>query len=185
MTQAPRRVNFVFGQLLSAEDLQAEQDYHRSMRYLQNRLHGSGVVHGLDVEVDAASGLHVRPGIAIDALGRELVMTDTQCLGSDTLDRDQPYDVVILWGQLPGRTVPGPDEQELITQWIEQPAAQVVRSGQGPPEAVLLAQVWSDADSNVTLDPSVCRRHPLADQVALDVADPCRPNSEEATPGGG
>lgn len=183
MNYAPRRSSFISGQLLSAEDLQTEQDYHRSMRYLQNRMHGDGVVQGLDVEVGVESELRVSPGIAIDALGRELVMVDTQCLRADTVERDQLYDVVLLWGQQPARTVPDPEGQEVITQWLEQPKGQLVPSGQGPPGAVLLARVRSDSECNWSVDPSVCRRHPLADQVVIDVAEPL-PSASPEPPAG-
>ena len=51
MADPPRRVNFVEGLLLTAADLAAEQEYHRGMRYLHNRLHGYGTVSGLEVDV--------------------------------------------------------------------------------------------------------------------------------------
>lgn len=183
MSYVPRRSNFSSGQLLSAEDLQTEQDYHRSMRYLQNRMHGTGVLHGLEVEVGAGNELRVSPGIAIDALGRELVLVDPECLRAGRADRDQLHDVVLLWAQQPGRTVPSPEGQKLITQWLEQPKGLLVPSGQGPPEAVLLARVWSGSACNWSVDPSVCRRHPLADQVVIDVAEPYPSTSPEPTSG--
>ena len=44
-------MNFVHGMVLTAADLAAEQEYHRGMRYLHNRLHGYGTVSGLEVTV--------------------------------------------------------------------------------------------------------------------------------------
>jgi len=69
-----QRPNFFTGRLLSAEDLQAEQDYHRHQRWLHNRLlHGAGVVTGLSVTL-AGGRVRVAPGCALDCLGREIVV---------------------------------------------------------------------------------------------------------------
>ena len=61
MADPPRRVNFFDGLLLTAADLAAEQEYHRGMRYLHNRLHGYGTVSGLEVTV-ARGRVRVTPG---------------------------------------------------------------------------------------------------------------------------
>jgi hypothetical protein len=70
------RVNFFTGQVLTAEDLQAEQDYFRTrLRRLNLAAFGIGVVDGLEVTVAADGGsIHVSPGIAVDARGEELVV---------------------------------------------------------------------------------------------------------------
>ena len=50
------RVRYYAGQLLTARDFQAEQDYVRARHRIHNRwLLGAGVVSGLRVTVDAAS----------------------------------------------------------------------------------------------------------------------------------
>ncbi|CAN5649298.1 hypothetical protein BH10ACT10_BH10ACT10_14750 [soil metagenome] len=41
--------NFFDGMVLTPADLAAEQEYHRGMRYLHNRLRGHGTVSGLAV----------------------------------------------------------------------------------------------------------------------------------------
>src|SRR5260370_3382037 len=82
MTAPVRRMNYFSGQLLSPADLQAEQDYHREMRYLHNRLLGHGVVHGLDVTIGDGSTVCVGPGLAIDQCGRQLVIPDDVSLYS-------------------------------------------------------------------------------------------------------
>lgn len=70
------RLNFITGQLLSAEDLKREQDYHREKACLRNRLlHGWGVVTGLSVSLDPGQGsVVVSPGVALDCAGNELVL---------------------------------------------------------------------------------------------------------------
>lgn len=71
---ALKRVHYFEGQLLSARDLQAEQDYLREKRRLHaRRLHGTGIVDGLELAVDGET-IRVNPGLAIDAHGEELVV---------------------------------------------------------------------------------------------------------------
>ena len=68
------RPHYFAGQLLGAEDLQREQDYHRNRSRLHNRfLHGWGVVAGLRVSLDQGTVV-VSPGIALDCAGNELVL---------------------------------------------------------------------------------------------------------------
>src|SRR4029453_1595301 len=65
------RNRYYAGQLLTAQDLQLEQDYVRARLRRHNReLHGVGVVHGLQVSVRQNSGgageqVVVQPGIGI------------------------------------------------------------------------------------------------------------------------
>ena len=73
--QAPTRVNYFAGQFLDAADLTDEQDYHRGKHQRLGRLAvGSGVLCGLEVAVTGDGQLVVEPGIAIDGLGREIVV---------------------------------------------------------------------------------------------------------------
>jgi hypothetical protein len=80
-----KRVHYFTGQLLSAEDFQAEQDYHRDkQRRLNLRLHGMGVVSGLHVSANPISAnsneIHVSPGVAIDCYGNEIVIDEPQVI---------------------------------------------------------------------------------------------------------
>lgn len=69
------RPRYFEGQLLTAEDLRVEQDYWLRKHRLHNlALHGSGVVCGLAVTPRGGGALTVGPGIAIDRLGREIVV---------------------------------------------------------------------------------------------------------------
>jgi hypothetical protein len=72
-----KRPSFFAGELLTADDLQAEQSYLRELRWLHNKhLHGFGIVSGLEVEVGGGNNFHVvvSPGFALDAYGRELIL---------------------------------------------------------------------------------------------------------------
>src|SRR5438876_3868305 len=74
----PQRMRFFSGQLLTAKDFETEQMYQIEMRRLHNRsLHGAGIVDGLRVSAeDSQSGavVVVSPGLALDGLGREIVV---------------------------------------------------------------------------------------------------------------
>ncbi|MDE7298713.1 MAG: hypothetical protein K2N94_07770 [Lachnospiraceae bacterium] len=69
------RNRYFFGKLLSVEDFEREQAYMNHKRRMLNRLlYGDGVLCGLQVlEVDEES-ISVEMGVALDSLGREIVM---------------------------------------------------------------------------------------------------------------
>jgi hypothetical protein len=68
-----QRVNYFYGQLLSANDFQSEQDYWLSKERRHNRfLHGWGTVCGLEVSTNGLSEVVVQPGLAIDCAGNEI-----------------------------------------------------------------------------------------------------------------
>ena len=69
-----KRVRYFPGQLLSADDFTAEQEYLREKRKLSNRLLlGYGVVSGLGVSV-GPSTVKVSPGLAVDRHGNEVIV---------------------------------------------------------------------------------------------------------------
>lgn len=71
------RNSYFFGKLLTQRDMEAEQDYFNNKRRLLNVLqNGSGVICGLNVvKVDGAT-VAVKSGLALDGLGRELVVPE-------------------------------------------------------------------------------------------------------------
>ncbi len=74
-------VRYHFGMLLGADDFDTAKAYHRDKLRLHNAwLHGEGVVWGFGVELEASGQLRVRPGLALDALGRELHLDADACL---------------------------------------------------------------------------------------------------------
>jgi len=74
------RPNFYAGQILDAQILQAEQDYHREKQRRHNlALHGFGIVEGLEVRVEATADapvdrVHVDPGYAISRCGEGITL---------------------------------------------------------------------------------------------------------------
>lgn len=70
------RNRYFYGKLLDVHHLEMEQRYLNEKRWLVNRLGlGTGVLCGLELEADDASRVVVRPGVAIDGRGREIVVS--------------------------------------------------------------------------------------------------------------
>ena len=89
MPAAPRRPNYFTGQLLTEEDFEAEQSYFLDGRCSDTRhLHGWGVVCGLGVTPSGGGGVTIQPGLAIDGLGREIVVPEPR----EMPDPHQPID---------------------------------------------------------------------------------------------
>jgi hypothetical protein len=77
---APRRNRFYYGKLLDVFHLEMEQDYGRLMRALSNRLTaGAGVLCGLGISIDG-DRVCIDPGVAIDRLGREIILPHHACI---------------------------------------------------------------------------------------------------------
>lgn len=69
------RPDYFNGQLLLEEDFQAEQKYHVDARREHTlRLHGWGVVSGLNVSAKDEHSVIVEPGFAIDPQGHEITL---------------------------------------------------------------------------------------------------------------
>lgn len=163
MADQPRRVHYFHGMLLSAEDLEAEQQYHREMRYLHNRLHGFGIVSGLDVGVSRGK-VSVEPGLAIDPCGREIVLTTPLTLAPDPPREGRRWvrDLVITWHESPEdpvpSLVPGAEGTTEPTRWVEQPQISLVAAGKAGREGLVLARLSRSGRGGVDVDPSMRRR---------------------------
>ena len=158
MTDQPRRPRYVTGMMLTAEDFEAEQSYHRQMRYLANRLCGVGIAEGLEVTL-AGRHVQVSPGVAVDPLGRELILTDPVSVPVAPQRRGEPdwWDLVLVWGEdLEGPT-PRPGEEAEPTWVVERPRLHLLPPGQAPDEAVALARLHRTR-AGVKVDTSVRRR---------------------------
>lgn len=77
---APQRNNYFYGKLLDEYHFQMEQEYHNQKRWMLNRLSlGTGVLCGLKVE-QMNGQICVQPGVAIDGLGREIIVPERICI---------------------------------------------------------------------------------------------------------
>ena len=160
MADPPRRVNFFNGMMLTAADLAAEQEYHRGMRYLHNRLHGYGIVSGLEVTVTRGRVL-VSPGLAIDGCGREVVVAQPLALRLEPRRDARPWvrDLVIEWHETPDNPVSGPEGATDFSRWVEEPGLSLVACGKGGSEALVLARLTRTTRGAVDVDTSP--RRPL------------------------
>lgn len=113
------RLRYFFGQLLTQRDLQAEQTYHLLLQRLSQReTFGTGTVAGLRVEKltspSQALFVNIRPGLAMDPDGRELILNTLACVQAaehalavgtpvPTITSDDPAviasDLATFWGE--------------------------------------------------------------------------------------
>ena len=82
----PRRNKFFYGKRMDVQHFQVEQDYGKLKQWLLNRLTlGKGVLCGLNVSV-VDGKVCVEPGVAIDGLGREIIVPLRYCLDPVVVD---------------------------------------------------------------------------------------------------
>jgi hypothetical protein len=98
------RVQFFNGQRLFASDLQALEEFNRQMRWLHNQsLHQPGVGSGYAVSgPKGAREIVIQPGYAIDALGREIVLTEPRVepippVANDGFGNSAFYDLTLAY----------------------------------------------------------------------------------------
>jgi len=79
MSEKPiERLNYFNGQRLEADDLRLEQEYHvRIQRWLSKSLFSPGVADGFEVSpTEAGKKVVVKPGLALDDLGRAIILVN-------------------------------------------------------------------------------------------------------------
>lgn len=82
----PRRNKYFYGKRMDVQHFQMEQDYGKLKQWLLNRLTlGKGVLCGLNVTVSGGR-VCVDPGVAIDGLGREIIVPLRYCLDPKVVD---------------------------------------------------------------------------------------------------
>lgn len=102
------RLRYHYGQLLGAEDFAAEQRANVLRHRLHlGLLHGCGCAWGLEVTHSEkgdppSTRLEVAPGLAVDALGREIYVDRAQCLDITSLHTTE------FWKKLTVELVEGP-----------------------------------------------------------------------------
>ena len=85
---APERNRYFYGKLLDDRHLTMEQCYALKKRWMLNRLTlGTGVLCGLRVIACADGSIAVTAGVAIDGVGREIVVPGERDRRSGPADR--------------------------------------------------------------------------------------------------
>ncbi len=109
-TRSIERLQFFNGQRLFATDLQGLEAFNREMRWLHNRsLHQAGIGNGFAVVGKKGDReVTIMPGYAIDADGREIVLTTTHIepvppVANDGTGKPVLYDLAVSY----------PDDDEL------------------------------------------------------------------------
>jgi hypothetical protein len=106
--QPPVRTRYFHGRLLTAADFEREQEYHIAARRRLTLLAlGSGVVTGLRVRAPGST-VTVSPGIAIDPLGREIIVPAHVELQLDASHHRAVY-VLLSYAEERIEPMPGPD----------------------------------------------------------------------------
>jgi hypothetical protein len=86
----PVRNRYFYGKLLDVYHFELEQNYANRKRWLLNRLGlGAGVLCGLEVELTDEGKVWVRPGVAIDPYGREIIVPAPYCIEDPTQPTDR------------------------------------------------------------------------------------------------
>jgi hypothetical protein len=103
-TKFVERLQFFNGQRLFAADLQGLEDLHREMRWLHNQsLHQPGVGKGYAISGERGDReVSIQPGYAIDAEGREIILTEEETLpvppvADDGHGNKAVYDLVVFY----------------------------------------------------------------------------------------
>ncbi len=99
------RVNYFEGQYLRTQDFTDEQNYLLAMRRRHNISHHTwGIVRGLELCWDSVSSNQfiIRPGIAIDGYGRELIVAQGQLIPVKVFDNKDSdiLDVYVVYGRV-------------------------------------------------------------------------------------
>src|SRR5262249_38981437 len=140
-------VNPFEGLMVDATTWSDEQNYHRDASRIHLLLgHGWGIVDGLEVTVDAQSpnGLIVRSGVAIDPLGRTLLVArDTRL---DVAPVAGPrYFVPLSYAEQPVRPQSAWDGSDHATRVVESAELSVEPRFPAPPAIELARFLGADA----------------------------------------
>jgi hypothetical protein len=126
-----KRNRFFSGKLLTAEDLELEQEYFREKLKLHNRyLHGFGVVTGLEVS-KRGSAVVISPGLAIDCRGNEIVVPEPLEQSFPSPDLGSTIFLSLSYMERETDPVPGllPNGSEMENSRIEESAVAVFEKG--------------------------------------------------------
>jgi hypothetical protein len=134
----PRRTRFFAGKLLTPEDFEREQQYALDKARRHNlRLHGAGIVAGLDVTLlgDDTNGWSVRvaPGVAIDPLGNEIEVVEFTEVALPALDGT--WLLILRYVELPGGAVATSGGEEAA--YIDETFDLALHAGPEPPVGAL------------------------------------------------
>jgi hypothetical protein len=146
------RPNYYNGQLLVEKDFLAEQNYHVSARHRHNlRLHGSGVVRGLEVRRSSDTSVTVQPGYAIDTTGQEIFLETVEEIDISEFGPNDIVNVSLMYQE--GESAGGDAKKSIVNiNSIAGFAVIMTATVKADPSEVLLARVKLDSQKKVAAD---------------------------------
>ncbi len=103
----PEKVSFKDHRILQASDLEEQRDFHIQRRWQHNlAMHSWGILCGLTINCEGIDpqrpSLEVRPGMALDGYGREIILTKSLSAlrTNQLLDPGLSYDVWIRFREI-------------------------------------------------------------------------------------
>lgn len=172
------RIRYYDGEFLRAFDFSDEQTYHVEMRRRLNRyLHLCGIVEGLTmVSPPDSYGVSINPGMAIDALGREIYVYAPYPLGDTDVRTNRitsagSYEVWLRYlksaGTPPSAGYANCNQTNQFTRWVESFSVILLPS----PSKRFKAPGFADPDSD---DPTQDHVGVLVGTVYVDPASPSK-----------
>lgn len=149
------RVNYFTGEALLTADFQCEQEYMRETGAIgRSSLYTYGIAHGLDVSMPASNAaltlaqVEVSPGVAIDSLGRQIILTQRCVLPLREVENGATYFITINYHEV---YADYSDETGSAgyKRVIEQPELRCLRNLDQPGLYILLAVVSFASDGKV------------------------------------
>lgn len=165
------RPNWFEGRPVTSAELDEQQALFRERMRRHNRLfHGWGVVTGLAVEPSNALTLAITPGLALDASGNEILVSEPLVVDACALGLTEPahrYWLAVRWDEVPSGELPSgaPDVPPMTASWREgaEFALLAEQPGEAPVDAVHMAPwlplatvVW-DGEDALEVDETVRR----------------------------
>jgi hypothetical protein len=152
---AIKRLRYFDHQFLVDADFKDEQKYHMDMRRRLNRtLNTFGIGEGLEVVKKTDKIVTVRAGVAIDNLGREIILEAEQDVNLNAISTAVPAFITIAYGEQP-TDGSGAESAPGDTRFMEAPILQAVTAS--PPtdgSVVRLARINLTAGGNVPGNPN-------------------------------
>lgn len=150
--QIENRPNYYNGQLLVEKDFLAEQSYHVRARRRHNlRLHGSGVVRGLEVLRSSDSSVTVKLGYAIDAAGQEIFLESAEEIDLSEFGPNDIVNVSLMYQE--GESTEGVAKNSVVNiNSIAGYAVIMTATAKADSSEVLLARVKLDSQKKVAAD---------------------------------
>jgi hypothetical protein len=151
-----KRPNYFTTQFLQETDFQDEQEYHIRLRRANNQaIHGWGIIKGLDISRTGDREISVTPGMAIDKLGREIVLAENSLTKSYRLTAEfKANDVVfftIAYANVNDDADKNPSgDTTKFVRVTERPELSASKNPGDDGTTIVLGQVTLDATGNIS-----------------------------------